>query len=164
MTGIVNWLRTFEAGGQVIRVRKGDTTAELIGNILESQLKVNIIGSPNDFAQNNAQKVFEIDQVSEDTSGLFNWTEEYFMESYPGGPKRYVLESYDEKKFFDEVAWKIDYGGSYLPVWAAKWNFDGNDYCVVIDNELDCRFGWIVVKSEKNNFNTLDSIRQEYED
>ena len=159
MTGIVNWLRTSGVEGQVIRVRKKDTNAELISNILENQLLVNIINDAQEFAQENAQQVIEIDQVSEDTSGLFKWTEGYFSES-----QRYVLESYDEKKFFDEVAWKIDYGQSYLPVWAVKWNFDGNDYYVVVDNEIDCRFGWIVVKSEKNNFNTLASIRQEYED
>ena len=159
MTGIVNWLRTSEAGGQVILITKQDKNADEIVSTLESQLLVNIIDDAEDFAKENAQQVIKIDQVSTDTSGLFKWSEMYFSES-----QRYVLESYDEKNFFDEVAWKIDYGQSYLPVWAVKWNFDGNDYYVVVDNEIDCRFGWIVVKSEKNNFNTLASIRQEYED
>ena len=159
MTGIVNWIREYNPNpkGQAIRIRKQDTNAELIGNILESQLRVNIIGSPKDFAQNNAQKVIEIDQVSTDTEGLFDWAKSYFEES-----TSYILESYDEKEFLDGVIWQIDYGNSYLPVWVAKWNFDSNEYNVVLDNELDCRFGWVVEGSP--TFSTLDQLRNTYED
>ena len=159
MTGIVNWMREYNSrpSGQTIGIRKQDNSAELIGNILESQLRANIIEDPKDFAQNNAQQVIEIDQVSTDTSGLFDWTKSYFK-----GSNNYILESYDEKEFLDEVIWKIDYGNSYLPVWVAKWNFDGNEYNVVIDNELDCRFGWIIEGGP--TFSTLDLIRNIYED
>jgi hypothetical protein len=162
MTGIVNWLRESNLlDYQLIRINKADFPAtSSICEILENQLGVDITDNSVDFAKNNANKIIEI--TTNDRNRIETLLE--FQRKYFNDATTIVLESYDEKQFLDELVLKIDYGQNYLPVWVAKFNWDGNTYCWVIDNELDCRFGWEVINNKKTLFTTLEDLLKRYRD
>jgi len=164
VTGIVNWLR--ESGISdypLIRIIKSDSAArETIGEILENQLGVDIVDNSAYFANNNANKIIEITTNNLDrprVERLLKYQDKYFKDATV-----IVLESYNEKQFLDDVVLGIDYGPSYLPVWVAKFNLNGNNYYLVIDNELDCRFGWAVINNQKTLVTTLEDLLRRYRD
>jgi len=164
VTGIVNWLRESDISDyQLIRIIKSDSAAgDAIGEILENQLDVDIIDNSVYFANNNANEIIEITTNNLDrirVERLLKYQDQYFNDATV-----IVLESYNEKQFLDDVVLEIDYGQDYLPVWVAKFNWNGNNYYLVIDNELDCRFGWAVINNQKTLVTNLEDLLKKYRD
>ena len=167
MTGIVNWLRESNQPqkGVFIRVKKFDTPGKIIAEVLEKQLGVSIIADAGDFANINAKSIIEITRFGPtEIADLKNFNDEYFKRGGNNGDS-WILESYDQQTFLDKVVFEIDYGANYLPIWIAQWtNTNGDIYNWVLDNELDCRFAWIIVGDGMENFTQLDFLINKYGD